>query len=97
MTKPDLAKARPRYHNVDGAPISIGQLVKVNPDEGDCTSDPDCDGMTGCVVYLEYDCGCGQTFPTDPMIGVKMTFDDKIREFWFEELILVPSTGEKDQ
>ena len=42
-------------------------------------------GVSGHARYLEYDCGSGQTFPGDPMIGVVMP-DGTIEEFWFEEL-----------
>lgn len=42
-------------------------------------------GRAGVVDHLDYDCGCGQTYPDDPMIGV--TFDDgAAEEFWSEEL-----------
>jgi hypothetical protein len=37
----------------------------------------------GRVAYLEYE--CGQTFPGDPMIGVRFT-DGATYEFWREEL-----------
>jgi len=40
------------------------------------------------VIYFEYECGCGQTFPGDPMIGIKSS-DGKIGEFWKEELELI--------
>lgn len=44
-------------------------------------------GRTGVVVHLEYECGCGQHYPDDPMVGV--TFDDgQLVEFWKEELIV---------
>lgn len=42
-------------------------------------------GKVGTVKYLEYNCGCGQTFPNDPMIGVYFD-DDSVEEFWREEL-----------
>lgn len=40
------------------------------------------------VIYFEYECGCGQTFPEDPMIGIKSS-DGEIDEFWKEELELI--------
>jgi hypothetical protein len=42
-------------------------------------------GQRGVVVYLEYECGCGQIYPHYPMIGV--AFDNRpFTEFWPEEL-----------
>ena len=41
-------------------------------------------GLMGIVQYLEYECGSGQTFPNDPMIGVR--FSSCVEEFWAEEL-----------
>ena len=42
-------------------------------------------GQFGIVEYLEYNCGCGQIYPNEPMIGVKLD-DGSEHEFWFEEL-----------
>ena len=42
-------------------------------------------GLSGTVEYLEYDCGCGQSYPGDPMIGVRLE-DGTLEEFWAEEL-----------
>jgi hypothetical protein len=39
----------------------------------------------GIVMYFNYDCGCGQTYPQDPMIGVRFQ-SGKTAEFWQEEL-----------
>ena len=39
----------------------------------------------GVVTYFNYDCGCGQTYPQDPMIGVRFV-SGKTAEFWREEL-----------
>lgn len=50
-------------------------------------------GRTGVVVHLEYDCGCGQSFPDDPMIGVSLDGDGAIVEFWSEELMDPRATG----
>lgn len=45
-------------------------------------------GHYGVVTYLEYECGCGQNYPSDPMIGV--CFDDGyIDEFWIEEFDVI--------
>ena len=74
----------PIYHDVDGAPVRIGDTVAVCQ-VLDCTVDACYIGMAGRIVYLEYECGCGQTYPDDPMIGVR--FDDgHIQEFWKEEV-----------
>lgn len=74
-------------HDVEGAPVKIGQSVKVTS-IGEGEEDTDWGklmGQTGTVSYLEYSCGCGQTYPQDPMIGVQFT-DGSIHEFWHEEL-----------
>jgi hypothetical protein len=42
-------------------------------------------GRRGIVRSLNYDCGCGQEHPDDPMIMVEFTNGDK-EEFWPEEL-----------
>ncbi len=65
---------------VPGAPVQRGALVRVvrSCDETDLD---EFIGKVGEVDYLEYTCGCGQSFPDDPMIGVK--FDDGLeQEFW---------------
>lgn len=46
-------------------------------------------GAEGTVEYLEYTCGSGQSFPGDPMIGVRFE-DGALEEFWFEELNKLP-------
>jgi hypothetical protein len=76
---------RPIHVDVEGAPFKIGDLVVVT-----CGSDEtfDCyyEGRVGTVEYFEYECGCGQSYPRDPMIGVR--FGTVIDEFWREELKL---------
>jgi hypothetical protein len=58
-----------------------------NPNQ-DETFNTNSSNRVGEIIYFEYNCGCGQTFPNDPMIGVK--FDNaEIEEFWEEELILI--------
>lgn len=42
-------------------------------------------GLRGTVVHLEYDCGCGQHYPDDPMVGVRLETLEVV-EFWKEEL-----------
>jgi hypothetical protein len=76
--------ARPIYTDVDGAPFRIGERVRVG-DSKDETFDRSFKGRVGSVEYFEYDCGCGQSFPRDPMIGVRFRNDDT-EEFWAEEL-----------
>lgn len=78
------ARSRPVYHNVRGAPRRIGQSVIVQR-VADETADHSCLGKHGTVEYFEYSCGCGQTYPHDPMIGVRFA-DHSLREFWPEEL-----------
>lgn len=77
--------AHPVPFDLPGAPFRIGEavIVVIASDE---TFDSRCLGMRGTVDYLEYSCGCGQTYPGDPMIGVKLT-DGTLEEFWQEELI----------
>jgi len=73
------------YHDVPGAPFKIGEMVRVVSFSDD-TADEDLLGCRGSVLYFEYSCGCGQTFPKDPMIGV--LFGERTAEFWKEELVL---------
>jgi hypothetical protein len=73
---------------VEGSPYQPGQRVRVI--DAIDTSPPFTDvseyvGLFGVVDYLEYSCGCGQTFPSDPMIGVSFS-DGRQQEFWAEEL-----------
>ncbi|MGA9110043.1 MAG: hypothetical protein WB290_07060 [Smithella sp.] len=81
-----ILKANRCDYNIDGAPYKIGQKVKVlnNPNKDD-TFDVKLINKKGEIIFFEYDCGCGQTFPTDPMIGVKFS-NGSIDEFWKEEL-----------
>lgn len=78
----------PIYNDVAGAPYKIGDRVRVvrGTDE---TFDGAYKGRRGAVAYFEYKCGCGQTYPNDPMIGVRMA-DGQCAEFWAEELALLP-------
>ena len=74
----------PIYHDVSGAPFRIGERVRVVSSK-DETFDPHFIGRTGSVKYLEYECGCGQSYPDDPMIGVEFRARGT-EEFWREEL-----------
>ena len=79
----DMGAQQGIYKDVDGAPFKIGDRVKV-VSLSDDTADEDLLGSQGSVLYFEYSCGCGQTFPNDPMIGVQ--FGERTAEFWKEEL-----------
>ena len=70
--------------DVRGAPFKVGTHVKVvmGVDE---TFDDKFQGLIGEIVHFDYSCRCGQTFPNDPMIGVRFA-GDVIEEFWQEEL-----------
>lgn len=82
--------ARPRYEDVPGAPFRIEAAVRVTGvDDG--TADTSRVGATGRVLYYEYDCGCGQSFPDDPMIGVVFA-DGAVIEYWKSELALARSS-----
>jgi hypothetical protein len=74
----------PIYDNVHGAPSRIGESVRVHGSQ-DETFDPSYKRRVGTIEYFEYECGCGQSYPNDPMIGVKFR-DGKTAEFWAEEL-----------
>jgi hypothetical protein len=80
----DAVGPRPIYVDVDGAPFKIGERVRVT-DSKDETFDYSLKGQIGVVEYFEYECGCGQHYPDDPMIGVRFQ-KDRIEEFWAEEL-----------
>lgn len=91
--------ATPIFEDVPGAPVKIGSLVKVLAVEMDCSDQEEYDdlygwaiGLTGRVVYLEYSCGSGQTYPEDPMIGVRFP-DGRVAEYWAEELNEVEKKG----
>jgi len=80
----DGVGARPIYVDVDGAPFKIGERVRVT-DSKDETFDRSFKGRIGVIEYFEYECGCGQSYPDDPMIGVRFR-RGRIEEFWAEEL-----------
>jgi hypothetical protein len=77
------------YNNINGAPFKINDMVKIlNNPNNDETFNSFFSFNEGSVIYFEYDCGCGQNFPDDPMIGVKFNCG-AIEEFWKEELLLI--------
>lgn len=59
-------------------------LVLNNPNN-DTTFRVEFSGKKGIIKYFDFDCGCGQTYPIDPMIGVQFP-SGEIEEFWNEEL-----------
>lgn len=83
-------RANPIYERVEGSPFQPGDLVEVvaavDREVHDVSS---LVGRRGRVAYLEYDCGCGQSRPGDPMVGVALGDDGSVtEEFWGEELRL---------
>lgn len=56
-------------------------VTQVVDEEGDASRI----GEQGVIAYFEYGCGCGQSYPNDPMIGVRFA-SGHIEEFWREEL-----------
>lgn len=77
-------------HDIDGAPFHIGAYVEVTQilDPDTVVSGAEV-GDVGWVEHYEYECGCGQTYPHDPMIGVLTTRGVR-EEFWEEELKELP-------
>ena len=67
--------------------VQIGDRVRIG--EGtDETFDSRFRRKTGIVKRLDYSCGCGQSYPDDPMIGVSFP-DGQYEEFWTEELEII--------
>jgi hypothetical protein len=76
----------PLYKNVDGAPFKIGDKIKVlNNPNNDETFNKLFISKSGLVIYYDYECGCGQNFPDDPMIGVRFE-NGIVEEYWKEEI-----------
>jgi len=81
--------ANPITLPVEGAPYQPGDPVLVVQAIDKYVYDmSEYVGKRGVVKYLEYDCGCGQHYPDDPMVGVKIDGDEEVIEFWREELSL---------
>ncbi len=78
-----MKSAQPIRTNLHGAPFRIGELVRVAR-LSDATGDANFLRKCGRIVYFEYSCGCGQSYPGGPMIGVR--FLNGTAEFWKEEL-----------
>lgn len=73
--------------NIKGLKFKIGQNVKVVT-LSDQHGNKKYVGVMGKVMYFNYDCGCGQSYPYDPMIGVQFK-DKKVAEYWNEELEII--------
>ena len=71
---------------IEGAPVQVGDVVKiVDAVETDInTETTKYIGRFGRVLSMDYDCGCGQTYPGDPMVLVRFSNGDEW-EFWKEE------------
>jgi hypothetical protein len=83
--------ANPIHENVEGSPFQPGDLIRVVgccDEVGKSVGIDKLVGRFGVVKHLEYECGSGQTYPADPMIGVRFRDGPSI-EFWKEELLLV--------
>ena len=78
-------QALPIYSNVPGAPFRIGARVLVAGATDD-TCAVDYVGKIGTVSFMEFSCGCGQSYPHDPMICVCFC-DGTKEEFWQEEIV----------
>lgn len=91
-----MTGARPIYQTVEGAPYQPGDRVRVvDAIDREVLDLRPLIGRVGTVTYLEYSCGCGQTYPADPMIGVAL--DDGVKqEFWTEELEREAPLGVKE-
>jgi hypothetical protein len=87
----------PRFEIIEGTPFELGQRIEIadltDPHTlGQLTAGDegfedvwDVLGHKGVLEYYEYNCGCGQIFPDQPMMGVKL--DNGMRcEFWAEEM-----------
>jgi hypothetical protein len=76
----------PLNKNVDCAPFKIGDKIKVlNNPNNDETFNKLFISKSGLVIYYDYECGCGQNFPDDPMIGVRFE-NGIVEEYWKEEI-----------
>lgn len=82
-----LKPAWARKFDIKEAPFMIGMRVRVTR-VIDATTSDDFVGREGQITYYEYDCGCGQQYPRDPMIGVKFSCRTE-EEFWPEELEMI--------
>jgi hypothetical protein len=78
--------------HIPGSPVQPGERVTiVTTIDADVADLSHHIGRSGVVVHLNYDCGCSQQYPGDPMIGVRLDLDaartpGEVEEFWAEEL-----------
>ncbi|RJP49886.1 MAG: hypothetical protein C4586_06720 [Anaerolineaceae bacterium] len=79
-----MAESKPIYEKVEHSPYQPKDKVVILG-FSDETGDQEFIGEIGIVEYLEYSCGCGQSYPNDPMIGIKF-FDGSLIECWSEEI-----------
>jgi hypothetical protein len=90
VSKPANATGAKHIHtDVLGAPYRIGTPVRV-VQLVDETGNRRWLRRIGVVKYFDYYCGCGQTYPDDPMIGVESRRGN-VEQFWKEELRLIPT------
>jgi len=81
----EILGAKPRYEDIDGAPFKLNQRVVVSDVEEDLDYEKYI-GKKGRIIYFEYDCGSGQSFPGDPMMGVELEGTNIVEEFWKNEI-----------
>lgn len=80
--------ANPIRHHVNGSTYQPGMPVRiVDAIDRDVHDVSEFIGLRGVVEYLEYECGCGQHYPEDPMVGI-LFHDGRRQEFWREEVAL---------
>jgi len=79
-----MAEAKPIYEKVECSPYQPKDKVVVLRFSDD-TGNQEFIGKVGVVEYLEYSCGCGQSYPNDPMIGIRFS-DGSLIECWSEEI-----------
>jgi hypothetical protein len=79
-----MGSAHGIYHDVKGSPFRIGDRILVSKGTDDTFSQEHL-GENGIIIYFEYSCGCGQSFPHDPMIAIRFP-DGTVDEFWKEEI-----------
>jgi hypothetical protein len=90
VSEPGKAAGTKHIHaDVPGAPYRIGTPVRV-VQLVDETGNRRWLRRIGVVKYFDYYCGCGQTYPDDPMIGVESRRGN-VEQFWKEELRLIPT------
>lgn len=70
-------------------PFKIGEraIVLNNPNNDECFNERFA-FKSGIIIYFEFECGCGQNFPEDPMIGVRFK-NGEVEEFWKEEITTI--------